>query len=99
LKFRKHHYIPVFYLQQWADAKGRLLKFSRPYGNDVKHEPTSPRKTGYERGLYRVPNVPEHLAEIIEQKFMKRMDDLASAVLRDFLANRLDGWTIIRKEA
>jgi hypothetical protein len=50
-RLRKHHYIPVFYLQQWADAHGRLLKFSRPYGPAVKHEPTSPRKTGYQRGL------------------------------------------------
>jgi len=43
--------MPVFYLKEWADAEGRLLKFSRPYGDAVKHEPTSPKKTGYERGL------------------------------------------------
>ncbi len=98
-RLRKHHYIPAFYLQQWADDRGRLLKFSRPYGPVVKHEPTSPRKTGYQRGLYRVPNVPEHLAEIIEQGFMKKMDDLAALVLRDFIANRLDGWTVPRREA
>jgi hypothetical protein len=98
-KLRKHHYIPVFYLKQWADADGRLLKFTRPYGDTIKHEPTSPKKTGYERGLYRVPNVPEHLAEIIEEKFMKTMDDLASEVLREFNANVQHGWTLARKEA
>jgi hypothetical protein len=98
-KLPKHHYIPVFYLKQWADANGRLLKFTRPYGDMVKHEPTSPKKTGYERGLYRVPGVPEHLAEIIEQKFMKKMDDLASEVLRQFIANVQQGWTLAKKEA
>ncbi len=98
-KLLRHHYIPVFYLKQWADAKGRLLKFTRPYGDTVKHEPKSPKKTSYERGLYRVPNVPEHLAEIIEQGFMKKMDDLASDVLRDFIANVQHGWTLARKEA
>lgn len=98
-KLRKHHYIPVFYLNQWADGDGRLLKFSRPYGSVVKHEPTSPKKTGYERGLHRIPDVPEHLAEIIEQKFMTKMDDLAAEALRNFLAGRLEGWTLPRKEA
>jgi hypothetical protein len=95
----KHHYIPVFYLKRWADANGRLLKFTRPYGDEIKHEPTSPKKTGYQRGLYRVPDVPEHLAEIIEQKFMKKMDDLASDVLREFIANVRHGWTLERREA
>jgi hypothetical protein len=98
-RLRKHHYVPVFYLQQWADDRGRLLKFSRPYGPVVKHEPTSPRKTGYQRGLYRVPNVPEHLAEIIEQGFMRKMDDLAALVLGDFIAKQLEGWTVPRREA
>ncbi len=98
-KFPKHHYIPVFYLKQWADANGRLLKFSRPYGETVKHELTSPKKTGYERGLYRVPNLPEDLAEIVEREFMTKMDDLASEVLREFIANVLHGWTLARKEA
>jgi hypothetical protein len=65
-QLRKRHYISVFCIQRWAKDAGRLLKFSRPYGPEVKHEPTSPRKTGYERGLYRVPNVPERLAEVIE---------------------------------
>jgi hypothetical protein len=99
MKLRKHHYIPVFYLKQWADGGGRLLKFSRPYGSEVKHEPTSPKKTGYEPGLYRVPNVPEHMAEVIEDIFMKKMDDLAYASLCDLIENNLDGWTIARKEA
>ena len=29
----KHHYLPVFYLKQWAGKDGRLCEFSRPYKN------------------------------------------------------------------
>jgi uncharacterized protein DUF4238 len=35
LEGEKHHYIPVFYLKQWAGADGRLCQYSRPY-NRVK---------------------------------------------------------------
>jgi hypothetical protein len=38
-------------------------------------------------------------AEIIEQTFMAKMDDLASEVLRDFLSDRLEDWTLARREA
>ena len=67
----KHHYVPVLYLSQWADGNGRLYEFSRPAGrSDVSARPTSPRGTGYERGLYHLTGVPEDVAEAVERKFI-----------------------------
>jgi hypothetical protein len=27
----RHHYIPIFYLKQWARDDGMLCEFSKPY--------------------------------------------------------------------
>lgn len=40
-EFPHHHYIPVFYLKQWAPG-GRFIEFSRQHGGVVKGRPTSP---------------------------------------------------------
>ncbi|MEA2877057.1 MAG: hypothetical protein QOF14_2253 [Hyphomicrobiales bacterium] len=99
MKFPKHHYIPVFYLNQWANANGRLFKFTRPYGTAVKHSLTSPKKTGYERGLYRLPDVPEHLAEALEEKFMKQIDGRAAEALNSLISNDLKDWPHNKRHA
>ena len=47
----KHHYIPKFYLKQWAGPDGRLCEFAQRY-KGVEARPTYPDGTGYVRGLY-----------------------------------------------
>src|SRR6266850_1276523 len=80
-KLPKHHYIPVLYLSQWADGNGRLYEFSRPDGrSEVSVRPTSPKGTGYERGLYRLTGVPEDVSEAVERKFMAQVDTPAWTV-------------------
>jgi hypothetical protein len=73
---QKHHYIPVFYLKQWAGTDGRLCEFSRPY-KEVKPRRVHPDGTGYERGLYSMNELPPALANYIENRFLQRADDLA----------------------
>jgi hypothetical protein len=78
-KLPKHHYIPVFYLKEWATRPdGRLVEFSMPYKGIVKPQHKHPDATGYVRGLYRMPGVAEEFAEIIEQTFFKKVDDQAA---------------------
>jgi hypothetical protein len=89
----KHHYIPVFYLKQWTAKDGRLIEFSRPYGTAVKPRHTHPDGTGYVRGLYRLPGVPDHLAELIETKFFKRVDDYASYAHKKLMRKYMVDWT------
>ena len=85
----KHHYIPVFYLQQWADARSRLIEFSRQ-GPDraVKTRPTSPSGTGYVRGLYRMDDIDPNVVNAIEILFLKPSDGLAAEALQCFLEER-----------
>jgi hypothetical protein len=53
---QKHHYIPKFYLKQWAGPDGRICEFSRPH-KEVKPRMVFPDGTGYERGLYTFPEL------------------------------------------
>jgi Protein of unknown function (DUF4238) len=85
-KAPKHHYIPVFYLQQWADECSRLVEYSRQGpGGVVKTRPTSPAGTGYVRGLYRIEDVDPSVVNVVETLFLKPSDGLAAEALQSFL--------------
>lgn len=77
----KHHYIPVFYLKQWAGEDCRLCEFSKPYDR-VKPRRTHPDATGYERGLYTIPGVPDERSQILETIYMQNVDDWAARAIR-----------------
>ena len=82
----KHHYIPCFYLQQWADAGSRLIEYSRQGpANIVKTRPTSPKGTGYVRGLYNMEDVDPTVVNAVETMFLKPSDGLAADALQSFL--------------
>src|SRR5262245_53815399 len=80
----RHHYIPVFYLRQWAGADGRLCEYSRPY-KEVKAKRRHPSGTGYVDGLYTVPGVPSEDAQFVEKHFMQMNDQWAAFALQAFL--------------
>jgi hypothetical protein len=86
-KLAKHHYIPVFYLKRWTGFDARLCEFSRKY-KVVKPRRTSPDGTGYVRGLYRLPNVPDEKADIVERGYMKVVDNGAAIALRALLEGK-----------
>ena len=76
----KHHYLPVFYLNRWTGADGRLCQFSRPHKNIVAHR-KHPAQTGYVERLYELPGLPSENAQRIEQGFMQSLDSLAADAL------------------
>jgi hypothetical protein len=78
-KGEKHHYIPVFYLKEWAGTDGRVCEYSRPF-KAVRPRRSHPDGTGYERGLYTVKD--PRVGEYIEHVFLKITDDAAARVLR-----------------
>lgn len=80
-KQQKHHYIPEFYLKQWAGPDGRLCEYSQPY-DTVKAKMVHPGGTGYSRGLYTIKDAPPHLADVFENQFMSIADGLAAQSLR-----------------
>jgi hypothetical protein len=85
LKGDKHHYIPKFYLKRWAAADGRVTEFSRPFKR-VEPRWTHPDGTGYGRGLYSIPGMSADEVNLVEEKFLKPADVLASMTLDDLIA-------------
>jgi len=77
---RKHHHLPVFYLDRWTGEDGRLCQFSRPHKDIVSHR-KHPAQTGYIERLYELPGLPPEKAQRIEQGFMQRLDSLAATAL------------------
>jgi hypothetical protein len=88
----KHHYIPVFYSQEWAGPDGRVCEFSRPY-DVIKPKRVHPDGTGYVRGLYTVPRNDPRVSEFIEREFLKITDNGAARVLQMFKLGKEIAWT------
>jgi hypothetical protein len=93
---RNHHYLPVFYTKQWAGPDGRLCEFSRPYDR-VKPRMTHPTGAGYERDLYHVPGLSPANQYGVEDKFMKKVDQLACDALQILLHGDGSEFTIETK--
>jgi hypothetical protein len=97
---QKHHYIPVFYLKQWAGKDGRVCEFSRPY--DIKADrptpeviPVKPRRTypdgtGFIPDLYTFASLNPELANFLEGEFFRQADNRAAIVLPRMLKHDLD---------
>ena len=83
----KHHYIPAFYLKQWAGADGRLCQYSRPYVQ-VKPKRVHPDGTGYVRGLYAIDDTDPAIVNAVEAMFLKPSDGLAHEALLNLLREK-----------
>jgi hypothetical protein len=90
-----HHYIPQFYLRQWAGSDGRLFRYYRPHDRVVVSNPT-PEYTGFEDYLYTVknPNDPQ----ILEKKFFSKLDNYAAPVLEYLNQQRPKLVVLVRKD-
>src|SRR5258708_5618558 len=77
---RDHHFVPVFYLRQWAPT-GNLIEYSRPKGQ-VFRKVVAPRGTGYERDLYSFSDLPADIAQFLESVFLSQNDYKASRAMR-----------------
>ena len=91
---RKHHYIPAFYLKQWA-TKGVLCEMRKTNGRIIrKHK--HPDGTGYKRDLYRIEGVSDEIAQHFERKFMQMVDTDASDALKTI--QRVGEWSIRERD-
>jgi hypothetical protein len=89
---RDHHFIPAFYLKQWAGPDGKLVEYTRKGGKLIA-KPIRPRSTGYERDLYAFPELPLNAAQYIEQVFFSYADQKASDALDNHLGVTAVPWT------
>jgi hypothetical protein len=78
----KHHYLPIFYLTQWAGPDGKLTRYYRPH-QDVVATPVSPANTGFEPALYRLEGYQPEIMNAVEKEYMaKVVDEPASKALK-----------------
>jgi hypothetical protein len=74
----KHHYVPVFYLKQWALLDKKVYTFKRVHGGKVVVTPKPPTHTGYHRGLYWLEGADPEISNRIETILMGRIDSNAA---------------------
>lgn len=81
---RKHHYIPQFLLEQWTIG-GKLYRYTQPIPGKISRYCKPAKATGFKEGLYKIPKLPDELAQEVEIKVMKPIDDLAAIAHRKLL--------------
>lgn len=74
-----HHYVPQFYLKQWAEADGRLPYYRWIKGHAVPGR-IAPRSTAYEPDLYARTKVPTDERHVVETHFFSKLDSKASII-------------------
>jgi Protein of unknown function (DUF4238) len=84
----RHHYIPEFYLKQWAGKDGRLVEYSKPWADTVKPKRVYPRQTGFEDRLNELAGVPEPARQHLETHFYAPVDSAAASVLNALKTGR-----------
>ncbi len=85
-----HHFIPIFYLKQWAGSDHKICEYKQRY-HGVLPRRVFPAATGYVRGLYSVPRLSPQYAQYVEKRFMQCVDDKASIALKALLNGNLQG--------
>jgi uncharacterized protein DUF4238 len=80
-----HHFIPSFYLSQWATADEKLIEFKRVYNNKLVAKPVGPDATGFEIDLYEVKDLPPEQRQYLEKEWFNYLDRTAFEALTDHL--------------
>lgn len=87
-----HHFIPAFFLAQWADGTGKLVEYTLKHGKLIA-KTVGPRATGYEPHLYSFPELPRDAAHFLETVFFDYADRVAADALRLHLSTAPAAWT------
>jgi Protein of unknown function (DUF4238) len=89
---RDHHFIPAFFLKQWAGQNGKLIEYTIKQGKVIaKH--VGPHSTGYEFDLYAFNELAPDVRQYIEQVFFNYVDHIASIALERHLTGSREPWS------
>ena len=81
-----HHYVPQFYLRQWAGADGGVWRYRREPSGLITERAVAPKGTAFEPDLYAVVDAgefrPPHDPHIIETDFLSPIDNAAAPILK-----------------
>jgi hypothetical protein len=88
----QHHYMPEFFLKQWAGADRRLCEYRRWPGR-ITRKRTHPGATGYVVDLYKIDGAAEEVAHQFESIFMSGIDNDASDALARLRSGDRSPWS------
>jgi hypothetical protein len=94
---RKHHYIPAFYLRQWA-KNGFLCEMRKVHGKVVVHR-KAPDGTGWMKDLYKIDGVPAEVAQHMERVFLHMVDTEAADALHRLKRAPPGSWPVKERDA
>jgi len=77
----KHHFAPRCYIKRWARPDGKVVEFKRRAHGRVEARPTATKGTGYRRNLYTVPGAAPGRQNLVESRYLRRVDTEASLCL------------------
>lgn len=75
-----HHYVPQFYLKQWADPDGRIPNYRWLGNRAVFGHIKSSKGTGFEPDLYAREHVPAEERHLVETGFFSVLDNRAALI-------------------
>lgn len=78
---RRHHFVPQFFLEAWANAEGKIAAYKKLPNGDVALSWRSPKSVGYREHLYSFPELGE-AAVALETGLLKRLDDRAAKIIQ-----------------
>ncbi len=74
-----HHYVPQFYLKQWADPDGRIPHYRWLSGRAICSR-LAPRSTAFEPDLYALDHRPPEERHQVETDFFSKLDSRAAII-------------------
>lgn len=77
----KHHYIPAFYLSQWAVSGSKLVEYAKVHGGKIVAKRKGPEATGFQDRLYEMKGFDPENAQQFEEKYFKPVDTAAAEAL------------------
>ena len=69
---------PRCYIKRWARPDGKVVEFKRRTHGRVEARPTATKGTGYRRNLYTVPGAAPGRQNLVESRYLRRVDTEAS---------------------
>jgi hypothetical protein len=91
-----HHFVPQFYLKQWADPNGRIPNYRWIRDRAVFGHVPSTQGTGFERDLYAQEHVSVEDRHKVETHFFKLLDTKAAIIHARFI--ELERFTLTPEE-
>lgn len=87
----RHHYVPQFYISNWAGPDGLVWQRSRTPRGTFKDRRVSTRATGFAEDLYtlrsKLPFARQSDPAEIETKLMQKLDDLSAGALQKLVVD------------